>query len=210
MDLDNFTGFGQSSAKNTTWLHTEENTTEFDGSYKNNEDSSDIFLTIQFYYKIIILIFGCVGNLATMLLVKFTKGRTTSKCIIFSLAVSDTLFLALGFPLEYINNFVQTAADAKSVRVCKFHSFVLFSFPAISNWLIVTLTTERAIAVTWPLHFKFYMSLSRSFAWIIVLWLVHFMWASFMALHFTIVDLYDEDEGNFVSSCFPFKHMVLQ
>ncbi|XP_060878620.1 FMRFamide receptor [Metopolophium dirhodum] len=118
-----------------------------------NEDFEDeISLTDRFvkYYPLAVVCLGSLGNCISVLVFFGTKLRKqSSSYYLSSLAISDTLFLLIqlmpvlskvGIGIYHMQGFCQFFVYL--AQICSF----------ISVWLVVVFTSERFIAVRYPLH----------------------------------------------------------
>ena len=107
----------------------------------------DSYLTIIFYFKLCLLIFGCFGNIFCIIIWakrEFIKMPRSICCIILSLA--DTSYLILNFSGVAYNYFEKGVIYFISESVCRSMHFGLGFAQHMDSWIIVLLTTERLIS----------------------------------------------------------------
>ncbi|CAH1797089.1 unnamed protein product [Owenia fusiformis] len=103
------------------------------------------------YLLPVIIVFGLIGNVLSLVIMLRRRMRTSSVCHYLAiLAVTDSIVLVVsalktwirtwsGFELLHVSNFA-----------CKFLKFLFFYSAHFSAWLVVAMTTERVIAIWFP------------------------------------------------------------
>lgn len=98
-------------------------------------------------------VIGVVGNSFSFAVLIRPSLRTLSTSIyIAGLMVSDTMLLISVTSLIWINRVVPSVGNLfhKYTVVCKLHNFTMQYFSSCSAWLIVAVSVDRFIAVTFP------------------------------------------------------------
>ncbi len=123
-------------------------TTEVQPTRTNFSSSTDdLYLTIVFYFKLCLLIFGCLGNgLCIVIWMKkeFIKMSRSFCCIILSLV--DTTYLILDFSAAAYSYIEKGNIFFISGPVCRFLFFGVAFAQHMDSWIIVLLTIERLIS----------------------------------------------------------------
>ncbi len=188
----------------TDWKNASANAMDQERSGWNAADGwtskKAIHVQIGLYYTLIVAGVGLLGNIATVLVMKLTKGPKTMKLILICMAVSDGITLLANIPRAVFKRITATVIFKTSILFCNIDMFFVFSFPAISNWLIVLLSVERALAVILPLHLKLIVTTTKVKIVVGILTLIYFAWASFVSLYaFDVNEIFDEN-GNVVTT----------
>ena len=75
--------------------------------------------------------------------------RSGSSVILMTLAVADTLTLAIGPTSRYLQNIHNVYLNDHFI-ISKFHKYLKSVFGYLANWLLIVFTIFRVIAVYWP------------------------------------------------------------
>ncbi len=105
------------------------------------------YLTILFYFKLCLLIFGCFGNLFCIIIwnkKEFIKMPRSICCIILSIV--DTSSLIFHFSAVAYDYFEKKMIYFISEFVCRFMFFGAGFVQHMDSWIIVILTTERLLS----------------------------------------------------------------
>ncbi len=116
-------------------------------TYKSYSSSDNSYVSILFYCKLCLLIFGCFGNgfcIIIWLKREFIKMPRSICCIVLSLA--DTSYLILNFSGVAYNYIEEKTIFFISGPVCRFMLFGLGLAEHMDSWTIVLLTAERVIS----------------------------------------------------------------
>ena len=114
---------------------------------KFSSSTDDSYLTIVFYFKLCLLIFGCLGNgLCIVIWMKkeFIQMSRSFCCIILSLV--DTTYLIINFSTIAYSYFEKRNLFLISGPVCRFIFFGVTFAQHMDSWIIVLLTIERLIS----------------------------------------------------------------
>lgn len=128
-------------------------------------------LTITFA---VILITGLAGNICTAIVIAKRKNKylhTVTNYYLFSLAISDTLFLTLGLPFEMYSlwhRYPYTFDDS----ICILRGYLSEASTYASILTICAFTVERYIAICHPLKAHTMQKLPRATASIMAVWLL--------------------------------------
>ncbi|XP_014787600.1 probable G-protein coupled receptor 139 [Octopus bimaculoides] len=112
-----------------------------------------ISISILIYVLPVIIIMGTIGNILSFIIWMKRKLRRTSTFFYLAmLAISDTVFLLISGLKTWIRMWSYIELLHVSVFSCKVIIFIINSSLHISAWLIVAVTTERFLAVWFPLR----------------------------------------------------------
>lgn len=138
---------------------------------------------IGLYGYPLIIIFGTIGNLLTLMVMLRQKMRRRPTCFHMSaIAVFDTLVLYSDCLRQWLALLHGSNALTLSSAACKVFHFFSYTFFDISVWLIVIMTVDRFLVVQFPLHAPKLSSLPRARKTVImliatmVLANLHFIW----------------------------------
>ncbi|KAH8419528.1 hypothetical protein KR222_004282, partial [Zaprionus bogoriensis] len=124
-----------------------------------------------------IFITGVVGNvLVCMVIIKHSAMHTATNYYLFSLAVSDLLYLLLGLPAEVFLYWHQYPY-LFGLPFCKLRAFVSEACTYVSVFTIVAFSMERFLAICHPLHQYTMSGFERAAKIITALWIVSFLGA---------------------------------
>ena len=156
-----------------------------------NLDISSLLLTKHMAWaKTILVLLGVFGNVMTIIIVRRFRAASSSFAMdpyFMVLAVTDLCVVIAG-PLAF---WIHSATGFYLVRthnvVCKSFAFGLNMGSASSAWILVAMTTQRAVSVAWPHRVNVLCTPRRSW-WIILTIVVFFCLAySHMLYGFGIV-----------------------
>ena len=99
----------------------------------------------------LILLFGTFGNVMTVIILRrLRSGWSAMNVYLTALALSDTAMLYSGTLLMWSRKVLDYDIFASHVVVCKLGIWVMNTAAALSAWLLVALTAQRAASVVWP------------------------------------------------------------
>ncbi|EAA44803.4 AGAP003244-PB [Anopheles gambiae str. PEST] len=134
-----------------------------------------------------ILVTGVIGNLIVCLvIVRHPSMRTATNYYLFSLAVSDLIFLLLGLPYE-ISLYWHQYPYNLGLPFCKIRALISEASTYVSVLTIVAFSMERFLAICHPLHLYTMSGLQRPVRIIAGLWVVSLLSAVPFAV-FTDID----------------------
>ncbi|XP_050068891.1 neuropeptides capa receptor [Anopheles maculipalpis] len=134
-----------------------------------------------------ILVTGVIGNLIVCLvIVRHPSMRTATNYYLFSLAVSDLIFLLLGLPYE-ISLYWHQYPYNLGLPFCKIRALISEASTYVSVLTIVAFSMERFLAICHPLHLYTMSGLQRPVRIIAGLWIVSLLSAVPFAI-FTDID----------------------
>lgn len=114
---------------------------------------------------LVLLIFGCIGNTLTIMVMRTKRMRSTNAALFLTcMAVADICVLLLKFLVN-----MQKLYRIPVYNVCILVRIVPETAAFISYWLIITTTAERSVAVWYPLKVTEIFSRRRCFIIIIIL-----------------------------------------
>ena len=98
-----------------------------------------------------ILLFGTFGNVMTVIILRrLRSGWSAMNVYLTALALSDTAMLYSGTLPMWARKVLQYDIYASHVVICKLFIWVMNTAAALSAWLLVALTAQRAASVVWP------------------------------------------------------------
>ncbi|XP_076472265.1 uncharacterized protein LOC143301762 [Babylonia areolata] len=123
----------------------------------------------------VILLLGTFGNVMTMLVMRAMRrdgnsgGRAggvgggggsgggpsadPSMFVYFPcLAVCDQIVLTVGLSRHWVKSALQFDIRTVHAAVCKLHKFAVFSTGRMATWILVAVTSQRVVVITWPLR----------------------------------------------------------
>ena len=99
----------------------------------------------------IIMLWGTVGNILTIIVMLKQKSKLSSTALyLIALAVSDTMVLYTGPLRNWIKEIWNYDMRHKSEASCKIQMYFTYVTVHCSSWLLVAVTIERAISVMYP------------------------------------------------------------
>lgn len=133
--------------------------------------STAIPLTVIFG---LLLVTGCVGNLCTAIVIARPKNKymhTATNYYLFSLAMSDFLFLILGLPQEMYTLW-QRYPYAFGESFCIIRGYLSEATTYASILTISAFTIERYVAICHPLWAHTMSQLPRAITSIVIIWIL--------------------------------------
>ena len=101
-----------------------------------------------------IIVLGFIGNILSLLVwVKIRRCRTSTACFLACLAIADLVALLTGMNF-WMANVLKFDLRVTSSVACKLLVYVDFAAQNASAWIVVLVTSERAVASWFPFHFK--------------------------------------------------------
>ena len=100
---------------------------------------------------IVLLVLGTVGNVITItVLLRVKLRRISSTVYLIALAINDLVVLYFGLLRQWI--WKNHLFDLRPYLGCGFHTWIVYTSVAYSSWILVALTTERLVAVKFPVY----------------------------------------------------------
>ncbi|KAF7494346.1 FMRFamide receptor [Sarcoptes scabiei] len=142
---------------------------------------------VQKFFVPSIVFLGIIGNLITVIVMCHQRMRSTSTHIyLAALALFDSSYLLASFllSLQHYSNLTETkiVSNENFEMLDLLRSIYWFSFPSLivvcdfasntSIWLTVMFTTERYMAINFPLTMKTFCTRSRAFKSILIIAIV--------------------------------------
>ncbi|XP_044248493.1 neuropeptides capa receptor isoform X2 [Drosophila takahashii] len=122
-----------------------------------------------------IFITGVIGNLLVcIVIIRHSAMHTATNYYLFSLAVSDLLYLLFGLPTEVFLYWHQYP-DLFGMPFCKIRAFISEACTYVSVFTIVAFSMERFLAICHPLHLYAMVGFKRAIKIITGLWIVSFI-----------------------------------
>lgn len=132
----NGSGFSSSDLHNATFAAT-------------SRSASQKFIII---FGMIIMVFGSVGNILTMVVIAMYKSmRLSSRSLFFLLAFSDEMALLLAQIRYWILAFREVDIRDRNSATCKMHTFFTYTFINLSTLLLCLISLERMCLTYFPL-----------------------------------------------------------
>lgn len=155
----------------------------------SQEDPHALQMTIIY---ILILMTGLVGNISTCIVISRNKYmHSATNYYLFSLAVSDTLFLLFGLPQDLHHLWLVSPYMFGEV-FCTARAWVSETATNASILTITAFSVERYLAICHPIRARIMSSLSRAVKFIVGIWIFAALSAIPMAYQIGIV--YEIDE----------------
>ncbi len=178
-----------------------ENTTTPNVTIESEISRSSTAVDISFYYQIVVLIFGFVGNCMTMALMRKTTTPITTKTLLTILAISDNIYLLGNLPTVIAEKYFNVVFYELSSAMCRFWAFVGFFCNSVSYWFVACLTIERCIAVALPFKLRTVSSQKKPLFVIFALLLYCLIWAIAVTIDHQLVEMYDAEGNNLGTVC---------
>ncbi|CAH8564351.1 unnamed protein product [Schistosoma turkestanicum] len=122
----------------------------------------NIIHLLWMYIPPIIFIFGSLGNILSFVILKHpSTGSVTTFVYLIARSIVDEMVLTVGLLRRWTDKIFDTKFENTSNFLCKMIHFWGTSSSLLSVWLTVTLTAERALVVSFPLHVTRLISYSR-------------------------------------------------
>lgn len=138
---------------------------------KREDLTTAIPLTVIFA---LLLVTGCIGNLCTAIVIAKPKNKymhTATNYYLFSLAMSDFLFLILGLPQEMYTLW-QRYPYAFGESFCIIRGYLSEASTYASILTISAFTIERYVAICHPLWAHTMSQLPRAITSIVIIWTI--------------------------------------
>ena len=102
-----------------------------------------------------IIVLGSIGNILSLLVwVNVRRCKNSTSCFLAGLAIADLFALLVSGTNFWMSNVMETDLRNTGIFACKLFVYVDFSSQFSSAWIIVLVTTDRAIAVWCPYKYK--------------------------------------------------------
>ena len=164
-----------------------------DDSFTKTTQNTPDFVVYTFPVLIIV---GTICNILTFLVMRRKKLRHQSTGFYMAvLAIADELALLLGCLSQWLWSYKKINILTISTYACKIFSVVLYTTFDFSVWMVVIMTIERFIAVTFPLKSMYFCTVKKAkIATLILTCILFSINSHFLYTHSNI------DRGN-VSGC---------
>ncbi|CAH8874381.1 unnamed protein product [Trichobilharzia szidati] len=122
----------------------------------------DLSNILWIYLPPIIFILGSLGNVLSFVILRHpSTGSVTTFVYLIARSIVDEMVLIVGLLRRWIDKLSDSELANTSNFICKMVHFWGTSSSLLSVWLTVTLTAERALVVSFPLHVSRMISYSR-------------------------------------------------
>ena len=137
------------------------------------------------------VLLGVFGNVMTLTIVHRLRTRRSSLDPYFmALAMADLCFLfARPFAL-WVDMIIGFPVSSLHDAICKLGNFAMNASAGISAWIVVVMTTQRALSVVWPHRVNALCTQSRSWKMILVIVVLFCLTYSHMLYGFRVVGTY--------------------
>uniref|UniRef100_A0A5K4F5P8 G_PROTEIN_RECEP_F1_2 domain-containing protein n=1 Tax=Schistosoma mansoni TaxID=6183 RepID=A0A5K4F5P8_SCHMA len=130
----------------------------------------NIIHLLWMYIPPILFIFGSLGNVLSFIILRhISTGSVTIILYLIARSIVDEIVLIVGLLRRWIDKIFDTKFENTSNFMCKMIHFWGTSSSLLSVWLTVSLTAERALVVSFPLHVTRWISYTRVRNMIIIL-----------------------------------------
>lgn len=150
--------------------------------------------SLLFHISALVLLFvGLFGN--TISLLVFSRQTTTPQNIFFVvLAFSDSCLLCFGLITTLVYSQSSWGASTftnvnNSLFGCKVYSTAVKVTSLVSNWMLVALTTERALSVILPHRVKTMSTTKRAMLYVIIIMVSSILYASYFLWNKSITQI---------------------
>lgn len=150
-----------------------------------------------------IFVTGVVGNvIVCVVIVRHSTMHTATNYYLFSLAVSDLLFLLMGLPYDLSIYWHQYPYNM-GLAFCKIRALISEASTYVSVLTIVAFSMERFLAICHPLHLYTMSGFKRAVRIVAALWIISFLSAVPFGV-FTEIDYlkYPLDNSTILDSAF--------
>ncbi|CAH8641444.1 unnamed protein product [Schistosoma mattheei] len=141
----------------------------------------NIINLLWMYIPPIIFILGSLGNILSFVILRHSStGSMTIFVYLIARSIVDEIVLIIGLLRRWFDKIFDTKFENTSNFMCKMIHFWGTSSSLLSVWLTVSLTAERALVVSFPLHVSRLISYNRVRNLIIILSIL----CAILSLHF--------------------------
>ncbi len=193
---ENATSYFMNYTENTMENSTTPNTTVESKIFR-----SSTAVEISFYYQIIVLIFGFVGNSVTIVLMRKTKTPVTTRAMLTTLAISDNIYLVGNLPTIIAEKYFNAVFYELSTAICRYWAFIGVFCNSVSYWTVACLTVERCIAVAQPFKLRIIQSLKKHLLALSALLFYCLTWAIVVTIDHQLVEIFDNEGNNIGTFC---------
>ncbi|CAC5393223.1 unnamed protein product [Mytilus coruscus] len=158
------------------------------------QTSDDTLFVLQCVIFPIITLFGSTGNIMSLVILIQKKLRNSTGVILIAITIADLSFLITNMArkssciISLIDEYVEEIYTATIFGPL---FFVITSFSRISAWLVVLVSIERVIAVTFPMKIKIWVSKERMLMAVIVIYILTFIFLSPIAFQYTVGSMFN-------------------
>ncbi|VDI13700.1 Hypothetical predicted protein [Mytilus galloprovincialis] len=157
------------------------------------QTSDDILFVLQCIIFPIITLFGSTGNIMSLVILIQKKLRNSTGVILIAITFADLCFLITNMTRKsscLISLIDEYAEEIYTATIFGPLFFVITSFSRVSAWLVVLVSIERVIAVTFPLKIKVWVSKQRMIMAVIVIYILTFVFLSPIAFQYKVGSMF--------------------
>ncbi|KAK3106510.1 hypothetical protein FSP39_021445 [Pinctada imbricata] len=158
------------------------------------ESSDEAVFVMQCVLLPILTVWGVVGNVLSLIVLLHKKLRSSTGVILVGLALADLLSLLSNMIRKstgIIGEFDMNFADKYKAMMFGPIFYLKTSFDRISVWLVVLISIERFLAVSFPLKIKIWVSKARMFIAVVTIYILTLASLSPIAAQYTTGTLHN-------------------
>ena len=136
------------------------------------------------------ILLGVFGNVMTMAIIhRFKAKRSSLDPYFMALAMADLCILITTPFVQWVILAAGFSISSQHDAICKLHVFIMNASSGISAWIVVVMTTQRALSVVWPHRVNALCTQSRSWKMILVIVVLFCLICSHMLYGYVVLRL---------------------